>query len=160
MPFCIHLASGLPRRCAWWNSYVLTHVHSKLGWILCVGLSRSYFWKLIDAIFSILSRNTNLDCAEGTPILFIVRKWSDLLIVILIANMELFAKDVIFNLVDSTKTYDRIEPAKSLMSCTPIRQAEAHFLKLLIPAKKFFCLGHNFMKHLQGFWFKYYWDLS
>ena len=41
-----------------------------------------------------------------------------ILIVVLIANIELFGKGTIFSLADRTKTCAREEPLKSLKSCT------------------------------------------
>ena len=52
-------------------------------------------------------------------ILFILRNWFlTVLIVALIVKTKYFCDDIIFNLVNCTKTYDREQPAKSLMSCT------------------------------------------
>lgn len=47
-----------------------------------------------------------------------------LLIVVLIANIELFGKDIIFNVADSFNTYCWEEPAKSFMSYTNQKQAQ------------------------------------
>ena len=48
--------------------------------------------------------NNLLDNTEDTLTLFIRRKCSDCLIVVSIANIEPLGKDIIFNLIDRTKT--------------------------------------------------------
>ena len=52
------------------------------------------------------------------------------LIVVLIANIKLFGKYIIFNLADLSKTYSREEAR--------LADEQNHALKLLIFAKKFF----------------------
>lgn len=59
-----------------------------------------------------------LGSSKDTPILFIRGCGMAILIVVLIANIELFGKGTIFSLADRTKTCAREEPLKSLKSCT------------------------------------------
>lgn len=73
------------------------------------------FVLLLHPISDITILDNLFDNTDETPD---VESGVTLLIIVLIANIELFGKDTIFNVADSFNTYCREEPAKSFMSCT------------------------------------------